>query len=132
LTDKEGKITKFFEKPSWSEVFSDTINTGIYVLEKETLALVPKARGNKADCDFSKDLFPYLLRNKLPLYGSIENGYWRDVGSLEDDINTNLDALKKKIDLPLAKGLIKNGNIIAKFSKVSRSAKIINSVIGSR
>ncbi len=132
LTDKEGKITKFFEKPSWSEVFSDTINTGIYVLEKETLALVPKARGNKADCDFSKDLFPYLLRNKLPLYVSIENGYWRDVGSLEDYINTNLDALRKKIELPLAKGLIKNGNVIVKSSKVSRSSKIINSVIGSR
>lgn len=47
LTDKEGKITKFFEKPSWSEVFSDTINTGIYVLEKDTLGLVPKAREMK-------------------------------------------------------------------------------------
>ncbi len=130
LTDKEGKITRFFEKPSWSEVFSDTINTGIYVLEKETLGLVPKAQGSKSDCDFSKDLFPYLLKHKLPLYGSIESGYWRDVGSLEDYINTNLEALKGKVSLgePIKKG----GNIIAKSAKISRSAKIINSVIGSK
>jgi mannose-1-phosphate guanylyltransferase/phosphomannomutase len=132
LTDKEGKITKFFEKPSWSEVFSDTINTGIYVLEKEALGLVPKARGNKSDCDFSKDLFPYLLKNKVPLYGSIENGYWKDVGSLEDYIDTNFEALKEKVDLPLVKGAVKNGNAVASSSKISRSAKITNSVIGAR
>lgn len=128
LTDNDGKITKFFEKPSWSEVFSDTINTGIYVLEKDTLGLVPKARGNKTDCDFSKDLFPYLLKNKLPLYGATLSGYWRDVGSLEDYIKTNLEALKGKADLPLAKGLTRNGCIIAPSSKISRTAKVINSV----
>jgi mannose-1-phosphate guanylyltransferase / phosphomannomutase len=133
LTDKEGKITKFFEKPSWSEVFSDTINTGIYVLEKDTLALVPKARGTKTDCDFSKDLFPYLLRHKMPLYGATLTGYWRDVGSLDDYIKTNLEALKGKVDLPLANGLAKKGgSIIARGTKVSRKAKIINSVIGSK
>jgi mannose-1-phosphate guanylyltransferase / phosphomannomutase len=130
LTDKEGKITKFLEKPSWSEVFSDTINTGIYVLEKETLGLVPKARGNKSDCDFSKDLFPYLLKNKLPLYGATLSGYWRDVGSLDDYIKTNLEALKGKINLPLARGFIKNGCIIAAGVKLSRNTKIVNSVIG--
>ncbi|MBZ0201813.1 MAG: NTP transferase domain-containing protein [Ignavibacteria bacterium] len=132
LTDKEGKITKFFEKPTWSEVFSDTINTGIYVLEKETLSLVTKARGAKADCDFSKDLFPYLLKHKMPLYGAIESGYWRDVGSLEDYIKTNLEALKGKIDLPLAARLIKNGNVAASSAKISRNSKIINSVIGEK
>ncbi len=132
LTDSEGKITKFFEKPTWSEVFSDTINTGIYVLEKETLSLVPKARGSKTDCDFSKDLFPYLLKNKMPLYGATLNGYWRDVGSLDDYIKTNLEALKGKINLPLAKGLLKNGSIVASNAKISRNAKVINSVIGSK
>jgi mannose-1-phosphate guanylyltransferase/phosphomannomutase len=132
LTDKNNRITKFFEKPTWSEVFSDTINTGIYVMEKEALGLVPRAKGNKADCDFSKDLFPYLLKNKMPLYGSVEKGYWRDIGSLEDYINTNLDALKEKIKLPLIKGVVKNGCVVAKSSKVSRLAKISNSVVGSK
>jgi len=132
LTDKESRITKFFEKPSWSEVFSDTINTGIYVMEKEALGLVPRARGQKPDCDFSKDLFPFMLKNKLPLFGSIERGYWRDVGSLDDYINTNLDALKEKVKLPLTGGSIKNGNVIAKSAAVSRLARIANSVIGAK
>jgi len=132
LVDKDGKITKFFEKPSWSEVFSDTINTGIYIMEKDALALVPRARGNRPDCDFSKDLFPYMLKNRMPLYGSVEKGYWRDIGSLEDYISTNLDALKEKVKLPLIKGNIKNGCVIAKSSKISRLARISNSVIGPK
>src|SRR5690606_16802919 len=37
ITDENGKITRFLEKPSWGEVFSDTINTGIYILEPEVL-----------------------------------------------------------------------------------------------
>lgn len=132
LTDKDSRITKFFEKPSWSEVFSDTINTGIYVLEKDTLALVPKAQGSKPDCDFSKDLFPYILRHKLSLFGSIESGYWKDVGSLEDYISTNLEALKGKVKLPGINNLIKNGNVIAPSARISKKAKIINCVIGEK
>jgi mannose-1-phosphate guanylyltransferase/phosphomannomutase len=130
LTDKTGKITKFFEKPTWSEVFSDTINTGIYILEKDTLAMVPAARLNKIDCDFSKDFFPYMLRSGFPLYGSIESGYWKDVGSLEDYITTNLDALRGKIDIPSVKGLKKNGNVIDKSSHITKNSRITNSIIG--
>ena len=133
LTDKDSKIVKFYEKPTWSEVFSDTINTGIYILEKETLMLIPKARpGNKQDIDFSKDLFPYILKHKLPLYGSVQNGYWRDVGSLEDYIQTNIDSLKGKIELnhPIARNISRTGNLISKSAKVSKSAEVTNSIIG--
>jgi mannose-1-phosphate guanylyltransferase/phosphomannomutase len=63
LTNGEGKITTFYEKPTWSEVFSDTINTGIYVLEKTVLSMIPLARpAGKIDIDFSKDVFPYMLK----------------------------------------------------------------------
>ena len=54
MTDESSRITRFLEKPSWGEVFSDTINTGIYILEPEVLDLVPFQR----EFDFSKDLFP--------------------------------------------------------------------------
>ena len=131
LTDKEGAITTFYEKPAWSEVFSDTINTGIYVLEKEVLDIIPKCRPEgRQDVDFSKDVFPYILKNKLPLFGFADNAYWRDIGSLDDYINTNLEALKGKIKLPGTSELIKNGNLISKSSKISKSAVITNSVIG--
>ena len=41
VTDEDGRIERFLEKPSWGQVFSDTINTGIYVLEPEVLAARP-------------------------------------------------------------------------------------------
>ncbi len=131
LTDKENRITKFYEKPAWSEVFSDTINTGIYVLDKETLGLVPKARGNKIDCDFSKDLFPYLLKHKMNLFGCTLNSYWKDVGSLEDYIATNLEALKGKVKLRSSEK-ISNSNLIGKGSKIAKTAKLVNCVVGEK
>lgn len=130
LTDRDGNITRFYEKPTWSEVFSDTINTGIYILEKESMEMIPKSRtGTRLDIDFSKDFFPYLLKNKLPLYGCIEGGYWRDVGSLDDYITTNLEALKGKAKLDHIK-LSPTGNLIAKNVKISRDAEVVNSIIG--
>jgi mannose-1-phosphate guanylyltransferase/phosphomannomutase len=132
LTNKEGRITTFYEKPTWSEVFSDTINTGIYVLEKSVLDIIPEAlTEGKQDIDFSKDVFPYILKNSMPLYGYTDDGYWRDIGSLDDYINTNVEALKGRIKLPGTSELIKNGNLISKTAKISKNAVITNSVIGS-
>ncbi|MBL0721439.1 MAG: nucleotidyltransferase family protein, partial [Sulfurovum sp.] len=42
IADNNGTIEKFLEKPSWGEVFSDTINTGIYIIEPEILNYIPK------------------------------------------------------------------------------------------
>jgi mannose-1-phosphate guanylyltransferase / phosphomannomutase len=64
ITDKEGRITKFLEKPGWGEVFSDTINTGIYVLEPEVLELIPAGENR----DWSKDVFPRMLAENAPLF----------------------------------------------------------------
>ena len=72
VTDEEGRIERFLEKPSWGQVFSDTINTGIYVMEPEVLKHVPGDR----PYDFSKELFPYLLEMGRPLYGYVADGYW--------------------------------------------------------
>jgi mannose-1-phosphate guanylyltransferase / phosphomannomutase len=65
VTDGEGRIERFLEKPSWGQVFTDTINTGIYVLEPEVLRHVPTDEPH----DFSKELFPLLLEMGRPLYG---------------------------------------------------------------
>ena len=58
VTDEEGRIERFLEKPSWGQVFSDTINTGIYVMEPEVLKHVPGDR----PYDFSKELFHICWR----------------------------------------------------------------------
>lgn len=80
LTKPDGRIDRFLEKPSWGEVFSDTINTGIYIFEPEALDLIPYQR----EFDFSKDLFPLMLERGLPLYGYVAKGYWRDIGNLNE------------------------------------------------
>ncbi len=77
IKDKEGKILKFLEKPGWGEVFSDTINTGIYVIEPEILDFIPE----NVPFDFSKDLFPLLMERGITLYGFEAKGYWKDVGN---------------------------------------------------
>lgn len=89
ITADDGKITRFLEKPSWGEVFSDTINTGIYILEPDVLEIIPY----REEFDFSKNLFPHLLRNNLGLYGYIADGYWRDIGNLNEYQEAHIDAL---------------------------------------
>ena len=54
ITDAAQRIVRFLEKPSWGEVFSDTINTGIYILEPEILEMMEPGTAY----DFSGDLFP--------------------------------------------------------------------------
>jgi mannose-1-phosphate guanylyltransferase/phosphomannomutase len=97
ITGEEGKIVRFLEKPTWGEVFSDTINTGIYILEPEAFAMIP----SKTEFDFSKDLFPAILKEKKPLYGYIASGYWKDVGDILEYRLANLDILNKAVKVKL-------------------------------
>src|SRR5436190_11943784 len=78
ITDEAGRVERFVEKPGWGGVFSDTINTGIYVLEGEILDLIPDGQ----EFDFSKDLFPMLLERGYPIHGYVTDRYWTDVGNL--------------------------------------------------
>lgn len=92
ITDGNGKIIKFLEKPSWGEVFSDTINTGIYILEPSVLDYYKVGE----NFDFSKDLFPKLLRDNVPIYGYVMEEYWCDVGDLDSYIETHRDVFIDK------------------------------------
>jgi mannose-1-phosphate guanylyltransferase/phosphomannomutase len=76
-------------------VFSDTINTGIYVLEPEVLKHVPTDR----PYDFSKELFPLLLEMGRPIYGYVCEGYWQDIGNLDQYRQANFDALDERVRL---------------------------------
>ncbi len=97
ITDSRGKILRFLEKPAQSEVFSDTVNTGIYILEPEVLKFLPP----KTPADFSQDLFPLLLREGVPMYGYITDAYWCDVGSLEAYRQAQYDAIRGRVNLQL-------------------------------
>ncbi|MHB1126107.1 MAG: sugar phosphate nucleotidyltransferase [Bacillota bacterium] len=97
-TDESGRIIRFLEKPTWGEVFSDTINTGIYILEPEILKHCP----SDSFFDFSKDLFPLLLQRGEPLYGFRSEGYWNDIGNVDQYIQTHFDILdgKARFNIP--------------------------------
>jgi len=95
IIDDEGRIRQFLEKPSWGEVFSDTVNTGIYVLEPSIFEYYP---GNTS-VDFSQDVFPELLRKNDNLFGYVASGYWCDVGNIQEFIRANADLLQGKVNL---------------------------------
>jgi mannose-1-phosphate guanylyltransferase/phosphomannomutase len=95
ITDEHQRINRFLEKPSTSEIFSDTVNTGTYILEPEVLDYLPADR----ESDFSKDLFPLLLEKGEPMYGYIAEGYWCDVGQLDVYREAQYDALRGKVKL---------------------------------
>jgi mannose-1-phosphate guanylyltransferase/phosphomannomutase len=96
-TDDGGHIQKFLEKPSWGEVFSDTINTGIYVLDPKIFSYFEKDKV----FDFSQDLFPKMLQQGDPIFGYIADGYWCDIGNLATYMQANADLLHGRVNLPL-------------------------------
>lgn len=144
--DNSGLITQFHEKPDWSEVFSDTINTGIYILKKSVLNNI----NYDEDIDFSRDVFPEMLANKAKLYGCKANGYWCDIGNCESYKNVHKDLMmhyiapsaqisaSAKIGTPAYIGenakIGENAEIsafsfVGSNSEIFKSAKINNSVI---
>jgi mannose-1-phosphate guanylyltransferase/phosphomannomutase len=106
ITREDGSIERFLEKPGWGQVFSDTVNTGIYVLEPEVFDYIPEGES----VDFSSDVFPRLLEDGKALFGFVAEGYWEDVGTLEAYHKAHQDVLDRKvtIDIPgfhMAKGV---------------------------
>lgn len=144
IDSKTGEINRFLEKPSWGEVFSDTVNTGIYLLEPEVLEHIPVDEMY----DFSKDLFPKLLAANSPLYGYIAKGYWRDIGNLTEYRLSHYDILNQQVKLTIPgdrkdgvwldtgtmlgeEVSLEEGVIIGKNCSIGEGVKIINSCIGN-
>src|SRR5262245_6409487 len=95
IIDEDGRVQRFLEKPTWGQVFSDTANTGIYVMEPEVLDHV--AAGEPVD--WSGDVFPKRLAEGAPLYGYVADGYWEDVGTHESYLKAQADMLSGKVDI---------------------------------
>jgi mannose-1-phosphate guanylyltransferase / phosphomannomutase len=106
VTDEDGRIERFLEKPTWAQVFTDTINTGIYVVQPEVLRHIPADR----PYDWSKELFPLLLEKGRPLYGWVAEAYWQDIGNLDQYRQANFDALDGHVALDVP-GIRLRGNV---------------------
>lgn len=98
LTDGGQKIKGFLEKPSWGDVFSNKVNTGIYLFEPEVLRMMPKGK----PYDFGHDLWPKLLKLKKPIYAYETDAYWCDVGNLAEYRRAQIECLDRssKINIP--------------------------------
>ncbi len=125
ITRPDGLITQFLEKPAWGEVFSDTVNTGIYVLEPEVLEYIEPGRM----FDFSKDLFPLLLREKKPLFGVVLPGYWCDIGNLQQYLQAHQDVLSGRVKITIPGREIEPGVWVGDGVDISTGARITGPVL---
>lgn len=125
ITDQNNRIVRFLEKPSTSEIFSDTVNTGTYILEPEVLNYLPPHE----EKDFSNDLFPLLLANGDPIYGYVAEGYWCDVGHLDAYREAQYDALERKVKLDFDYQEKSPGLWVGKDTYIDPTVKIDSPVI---
>ncbi len=120
ITRPDGSIDRFLEKPTWGEVFSDTINTGIFVLEPRIFDYIEPDR----PVDFSGEVFPALLEAKEPLYGAVADGYWEDVGTLEAYVRAHQDVLDGRVHVDVPGFELSQGVWLGEGAEVHPEARI--------
>ena len=120
VTDPEGYIRKFIEKPSESEVFSDRANTGIYVLSPQALEMIPEDN----EFDFSKELFPKILSSGGKLYGYEMKGYWCDIGDTGELRRAQADMLDGRCSFDTCAKKV-NGVFIEEGAIISPEARLV-------
>jgi len=120
MTDPGGRITRFVEKPRWSDVFSNQVNTGIYVFEPSILSRIPKGRVY----DFGLELWPALLKERQPIHGYVLQEYWCDVGNLHEYRRAQCDALEGKAGIQLPGRPIQSGVWVGEGTVIEPGARL--------
>lgn len=120
LSDKDGFISRFIEKPTAGEVFSDKANTGIYFIEPRALELVPAG----SEYDFSKELFPDLMKKGEKLFGYEMSGYWCDIGNASELRRAQEDMLDGRCVFQTSARYI-DGAFVEPGAMISPSAKLM-------
>jgi mannose-1-phosphate guanylyltransferase / phosphomannomutase len=120
ITDGEDRIKRFVEKPGASEIFSDTVNTGIYILEPEVMLYVVLGR----EQDFSNDLFPLLLLRNEPMFGYVADGYWCDVGNLAVYRQAHIDVLDNKVKVDMGLPQIQDRVWVGEGTQIDSTVKL--------
>ena len=124
ITREDGRIDRFLEKPHWGQVFSDTINTGIYVVEPEVFDHIPDGAS-----DFAGDIFPKLLARGAPLYGFVVDGYWEDVGNLEAYQQAHRDLLDGRVNVDVRGFQVRPGLWLGEGAEVDPDATLDGPVL---
>src|SRR5450756_1820231 len=120
ITREDGSVERFLEKPNWGQVFSDTINTGIYVLEPEIFDSIPEG----AVVDFAGDVFPTVLEQGQPLHGHIADGYWEDVGTIEAYLRAHADVLDGRVHADIGGFEFRDGVWLGEGAEIDPDTRI--------
>ena len=118
IANEDGSIERFLEKPTWGQVFSDTINSGIYVLEPEIFDWIAPEQS----VDFSSDVFPALLDAGKGVFGSVADGYWEDVGTLSAYVRAHKDILDHRVVVSIPGFELADGVYVGQGSEVDPDA----------
>jgi mannose-1-phosphate guanylyltransferase/phosphomannomutase len=121
IVDEQGRVERFLEKPTWGQVFSDTVNTGIYVMEPEVFDYVQAG----VSVDWSGDVFPQLMKEGKPIYGYIADGYWEDVGTHDSYSKAQADVLEGKVEVEIDGFEISPGVWVAEGAEVDPEAVLL-------
>ncbi len=120
IADRKGEVKRFLEKPGWGEVFSDTVNTGIYILEPEIFDLFEPGK----EFDFSKNLFPTLMDKGKLISGYVADGYWSDIGNLEQYRQAHYDVLTGKVKVSIPGREVKPGVWLGESVEIDPKARV--------
>ncbi len=93
VTDNDGRIKSFQEKPAVEEALSTSINTGIYIFEPEIFDYIPSGQ----EFDIGGDLFPRLVADNAPFFGINMDFEWVDIGKVPDYWQAIQDVLTGKV-----------------------------------
>ena len=118
MTEPSGRIKGFLEKPSWGDVFSNKVNTGIYIFEPEVFKYIPKGQVY----DFGHQLWPKLLKARKPIYAYETKSYWTDVGNLTEYRRSQIDTLEGRNKLSIPGREISKGVWVEEAARISPKA----------
>lgn len=97
VTEPDGRVRSFVEKPPREQAPTNAINAGVYVLEPSVVAAMPEGRRWM----FEHNVFPDLLTSGQPLYAVLSDAYWLDIGSPQRYLQANHDALEGRAGIAL-------------------------------
>jgi mannose-1-phosphate guanylyltransferase len=121
VTDEDGRVRSFQEKPSVSEAASDMINTGIYIFEPEVLNYIPSG----TPFDIGSDLFPKLVETGAPFYALPMEFEWVDIGKVPDywqAIRSVLQGDVRQVQIPgkqVRPGVFTGLNVAANWDRIN-------------
>jgi NDP-sugar pyrophosphorylase family protein len=142
VTNYEGRVSQFLEKPKKEDAIVDTVNAGTYVINPDLFDFIPP----KSPHSFERQFFPKMLELGKRLYGFVSDSYWMDIGTPQKYFQSRVDILTGKISVnthgkkqgtvlidegvqvaPTAE--LKGVCVIGKNSKIGNSVKLNNVII---